>query len=470
MEIALLPGSSAGLRAGAAHLRSTVADLDTAHRAALQVEAITDGDHWRGEAFDAFRAVTDRKPLPAAIDRARGHMEEAASRLDWLAARFDDNQQTLRWCRARLAGLDCTSPEYEAERTAIERDAARAWDDHRAGLETVADLFDHLDDQPVFASPPPSLLERVAGGAGSLAYGFYEGTRDLVVGTVELAILFNPVMLPFTLQRAWDNRDDILAVLEFARDDPMGFLAVLGRSMLDLDMLAEDPARWLGRRIPDILLTLATGGLGRVGTTAATSVRGLRGAVLADAALGRTGLLGRTGPYLGGVDTSADAAGMLRSWTLMGRLNRLDADPGRLVRVDGGAWRRDDTFLGSLGARLDELGPVASVGRQIPGRINDEIKGFTSIPFRLAGIESPMAQRTFDTLVTDGLTGQLGMADGLLVGSSALSPAAQASMVGLLGVSAADAVADPLDVYRDVRDYSVNRSSTPDGRVPIAAR
>ena len=455
MEITLLPGSSAGLRASAAHLRSTLTDLDTAHRAALQIEAITDGDHWRGEAFDAFRSVTDRKPLPSAILRARGHMEEAASRLDWLAARFDDNQQTLRWCRARLAGLDCTSPEYDAERTAIERDAARAWDDHRSALGSVADLFDRLDDEPVFATPPPSLLERVAGGAGSLAYGFYEGTRDLVVGTVELAIMFNPVMLPFTLQKAWNNRDEIRAVLDFARNDPLGFLAVLGRSMLDLDMLFEDPARWLGRRIPDILLTLATGGLGRVGTTAATSVRGLRGAVVADAALGRAGLLGRAGPYLGAVDTSADAAGNLRSWTLMGRLNRLDADPDRLVRVDGGAFHRDDTLLGSLGARLDQLGPAVAIGRQIPGRINDEIKGVTSIPFRLAGIESPIAQRTFDTLVTDGLTGQLGIADGLLVGSSALSPAAQASMVGVLGVAAADAVSEPLDVYRDVRDHAV---------------
>ena len=246
MDVPLLPGSSSGLRASAAHLRSTLPDLDTAHRAAVQIEAITDGDHWRGEAFDAFRSVTERKPLPAAIDGARARMEEAAARLDWLAGRFDDNQETLRWCRARLAGLDAEDPAAAAERAAIDRDASRAWDDQREAARSVADLFDWMDDQPVFAEPPPSVLERVGRGAVSVVHGFAEGTWDLVSGLGQIALLFNPAALPFTLQRAWENRDQFMAVLQWAWDDPGAFFSQLGRAMLDLDMLLEDPAR-LGR-------------------------------------------------------------------------------------------------------------------------------------------------------------------------------------------------------------------------------
>jgi hypothetical protein len=451
MDVPLLPGSSSGLRASAAHLRSTLSDLDVARRAAVQIEAVTDGEHWRGEAFDAFRSVTERKPLPAAIDGARARMEEAAARLDWLAGRFDENQETLRWCRARLAGLDPGDPDAAAERAAIERDASRAWDDQRDAARSVADLFDWMDDQPVFATPPPSVLERVGRGAVSVVHGFAEGTWDLVSGVGQLALLLNPAALPFTLQRAWEHRDQFLAVLQWSWDDPGAFFSQLGRAMLDLDMLLEDPARWVGRRIPDILLALATAGLGTVGSTAAMSVRGLRGARLADAALGHAGLLSRTGRFTAQLDTASDATDLLGATTRMGRLNRLDADPARLVRVDGGAFRRTDTGLGRLGGHLDELGPVVSVGRQIPGRINDEIRGFTSVPLRMAGIQNITIQRQIDSVLTNGLTGHLGMADGLLVGSSALSPATQASMLGVLAMSGADSVTGPLEIYSDVQ-------------------
>lgn len=451
MDIPLLPGSSSGLRTSAAHLRSTLPDLDTARRAALQIEAISEGEHWRGEAFDAFRSVTERKPLPAAIDGARARMEEAATRLDWLAARFDQNQETLRWCRSRAAALDPTDPEAAAERSAIERDVERAWDDQRDATRSVGDLFDWMDDQPFFATPPPSVLDRVVGGVGSLVHGFAEGAWDLVTGLGQLVVLFNPIMLPFTLRRAWENRDQFMAVLQWAWDDPQAFFSQLGRAMLDLDMLFEDPARWVGRRIPDILLALATAGLGTVGSAAAMSVRGLRGARLADAALDHAGLLSRTGRFTEQLDTAADSTDLLRTGTRMARLNRLDADPSQLVRVDGGAFRRTDTPLGHLGGWLDDLGPAVSVGRQVPGRVNDEIRGFTSIPLRYAGVQNLTLQRQIDNALTNGLTGQLGTLDGLLVGSSALSPAAQASMVGVIALSGADTLTGPLDVYSDLQ-------------------
>lgn len=463
MSIQLLPGSSWELRSAATHLRSTSAELAVARRAAVRVEEITGGERWRGEGFDAFRANVERKPLPEAIDRAGGHMAEAASALDHLATRHDVNQETLRWCRTRLAalaGADASTPEaqaaIEAERQAILADADEAWADQRRALDVVADLFDRLDDRPMFATPPPSVLDRV----GSFAYGVYEGGRDLVVATAQLAMLLNPAMMPLNARRAWNARDDIAAVARFAWNDPAEFGAALGRSLLDLDMLAEDPARWVGRRVPDILLTIATGGLGRVGTSAAMSVRSLRGATVGDRLVSVAGLGGRVRGNIAPLVDAEDAVSLFGNGSIAGQLNRLGADPNLLHRTGGGAFHRTDTGLGQIGQRIDQLGPVAATVRQLPGRINDEIRGVTSLPLRtirgadpgflLQRATGPVVQRHLDSVITDGWTGRLGIADGLLVGAPALSPATQASMAGVLGVSLADQLWTPVETFRDL--------------------
>lgn len=435
--IALLPGSSAELRAAASHLRATTADLDTARRAAVRIEAVADGEHWRGEAFDAFRAATEQRPVPAALERAKGHMEEAAGRLEHLAARFDENQQTLRWCRSRLAALDPTDPEAAAERSAIERDAEAAWSDHRAGLAAVGDLLDVLDDRPFYAEPPPSTLERVAGGAGSLLLGVGEGLVELGQALVMVSQLLDPA----TWVGMWHDRDQLLAVLEYAWENPAEFASVLVESMLDLDMLMEDPARWLGRRIPDMLLVLATGGLGRVGMAAARSARTLRGGVAGRAVTGHLGT--RLEPRTFG---SAVAA--------------LGADGSRVARA-GGAYARTDTSLGRLALRMDERFPSLATGRQLPGLLNDEIRGVTAIPLRVVAgpdpspvvkrLTGPVVQRTADNVLTNGLTGQLGMADGLLVGNSYLAPEAKATMAAVLTTAVADRVADPVRTFQDLQ-------------------
>ena len=53
------PGNSGLVRAAAADIRSTLEQLRTAKTAAVRLDDITSGAHWRGDAFDAFREAGD---------------------------------------------------------------------------------------------------------------------------------------------------------------------------------------------------------------------------------------------------------------------------------------------------------------------------------------------------------------------------------------------------------------------------
>lgn len=496
-DIALLPGDSWAVRRGAHEIRSTVHALVAARAAAGHVEDVTHGEHWRGEAFETFRQVVSHAALSPAIEHAIGRMHEAADQLLWFADRCEDQQAELRWCRSRSRALQASLAQLEAsvaatpelaasnDRRAVElatelasvrRRADEVWRDHHWSVGVVRDAFDRLDDQPTFAEPPPSALERVAGaahgfvdgavrGAGSLTVGIAEGTRDLVLGLVEVVALLNPITAPARLHDAWSHRDQIVMVLRYAADDPEEFFGELARAMLDLDMLAADPARWVGRRIPDILLTVATAGAGRVGTTAAASVRALRGGHLADRTVGRLHRVGRMAHH--GPSTADDAVGAMRtSGTVVQRLSALGADASHMARVgDLGALTRTDTASGRLAMRFDELGAPAQVARQIVGAANEEVKGFTAIPRRMVEqlplpeplgetvrlvLAHPMVASTVDSHLSGGLTTQLGLLDGLLTGLPALSPEMLTAMSGVAGAQVLGKISDVQQFFGDV--------------------
>ena len=457
------PGNSGLVRAAAADIRSTLEQLRTAKTAAVRLDDITSGAHWRGDAFDAFRRATEVKPLPEAIDHASGRMTLAADRLDWFADRFVANTSTIRWCRSRLAALGLDGGEIPEELldevNRIQWDAERAWDDHRSSLRSVADLFDWLDDEPTFAQPPPSNWDRVRGAAGhvgSFILGIGEECWELLKFSAELTMWLNPITGPLKWREAWENRDQIIAVLQYAWNNPGEFALEIGKAMIDLETLREDGvARWLGRRVPGVVLAIATGGLGTVGTGAAMTVRGARGGRAATALL-RTARSDHLFKPVDVVGDASDAARRLGAERFLNRLNRLGADADRLDRLtDLGAFSRTDTALGRLATRLDAHRSV-EVGRQLPGLLNDEIKGFTQLPRRFLQQQFPghpivdglsaTVQYRFDSVVTGGVTGRLGMIDGLLVGGPVLSPETRRAMVGVLGAS----VTSELEGLRDI--------------------
>lgn len=266
------PGDSWAVRSGAAGIRSTLDQLGTARTAALHIEDITGGAHWRGEAFEAFARVIERQPLRLALDRAQNHMIQAADRLDWFAGRFEANTETIRWCRSRLASLAIDGggipDELVPEVQRIQWDAERAWDDHRTSSQHVADLFDWLDDQPTFAPPPPSNWDRVRGAAGhvwSFGVGAVEATWDMATFAAEIMVWVNPLTAPFKWHETWENRAQIAFLLRYAWDHPGEFGAEVGKAVVDLDTLRDDGvARWLGHRVPELVLALATAGFGSV--------------------------------------------------------------------------------------------------------------------------------------------------------------------------------------------------------------
>ncbi|MDE0805527.1 MAG: hypothetical protein OSA99_19675 [Acidimicrobiales bacterium] len=278
-DIPHLPGDAALVRASADTIRSTLADIASARVAAVRLAEIGDGVHWEGDAFDAFRRATERKPLVDALDRAAGAMRTAAERLDWFAARFDANAARIRWCRSRLAMLDVGTGDPPAgllpELEAIAREADDARRDHRTALDAVAATFDHLDDQPTFATPPPSNWERVRGYVA-------DGARGLAAAVVELGTLgftmtlyTNPVTAPWKLRDLWEEREQVVAVLQFAVDHPGEFATELGKAVIDLESWSEEGvAYWVGKRIPDIALSLATAGVGTVAPAATGAARG----------------------------------------------------------------------------------------------------------------------------------------------------------------------------------------------------
>ncbi len=456
MAVELLPGDSGAIRSAASDIAGAIPQLRTAHAAAVRVDDVLRGACWQGEAFDAFRQVVERKPLPQALDVAVDRMGSAIDELQRFARGFDEHQDRLRHLRAQAAEL-ASAPAGEvdpmeaaavAERLrAIEEQARAVHEEHRRSLDSVAEVFDWLDDETTFAQPPPSSWERMTGAVGdaleglgdiaaSFGLGVYEGFRDMLLGIRDLVLLLDPRGWP----ELWAQRGQLVAILQYAWENPVEFLGELGSALLDLDTLFSDPARWLGRRVPDLLLALATVGAGTVGARAAGSVRNLRGPlkVIDDA---------RRPP-----GSATPAGRMDRADGIAGRYVRIGADDTRLTRTGVGAFNRTDTVLGRLATRADGLGRVVQVGRQLPGALLSEMRVVTDLPVDAALRRLPISQalqdtvkpwagRAFGELATNGFTSRLGMIDGLLVGHAALSPQAYSAIAAVTGVDLLDSAA-----------------------------
>lgn len=467
MAVELLPGDSGAIRSAASDIAGTIPRLRTAHDAAVRVDDVLRGACWRGEAFDAFRQVVERKPLPQALDVAVDRMGQAIDELHRFASHFDDLQDRLRHLRAQAAELSAApagevdpveAAAVAARLRAIEEQARAVHDEHRRSLDSVAEVFDRLDDETTFAQPPPSNWERMTGAVGdaleglgdlatSFGLGVYEGLRDMLLGIRDLVLLLDPRGWP----ELWAQRGQLVAILQYAWEHPVEFLGELGSALLDLDTLFSDPARWLGRRVPDLLLALATVGAGTVGARAAGTVRTLRGPlrIMDDA---------RRPPV-----PATPAGRMDRSDGIAGRYVRIGADDARLTRTGVGAFNRTDTVLGRLATRADGLGRAVQVGRQLPGAALSEIRVVTDVPVDAAlrhlpispGLQDtvrPWAGRTFADFATNGFTSRLGMVDGLLVGHAALSPQAYAAIAAVTKVDTLHSAAGVVGTAEAIAD------------------
>lgn len=66
-----------------------------------------------------------------------------------------------------------------------------------------------------------------------------------------------------------------LAMLNTIKDDPVGFGKNLGKSLLDWDTWADDPAKAIGHLLPDLVAAIATGGAGAAVTRGGSALGAL---------------------------------------------------------------------------------------------------------------------------------------------------------------------------------------------------
>ncbi len=462
-------------------LRTSAAAVVEARPAAESVTALVGGDLWAGEAFEAFRRGVEAVPLLPALDRAREALGEAAAALDAYALRLGDRQERLRWLWRRHAELEVAGPDPAPEALAaaqaaarrIEAEAEQVHEAHRVDLRGIEDLLDRLRGATTFATPPPSGWDRVSGalgatwrGAGRVVAGAWEGTVELATGLVDVVGLLRPA----NLEAAWRNRGRIVDVLRAIAADPDGFLLEVGRAMIDLETLREDPARWFGRRIPDLLFAVATGGVGRAGTTMAQVVRRVPGGAVRRLVGGGAGRVART--------PAEAVAGLVagRRTSPAHAVASIGADAGRLTGAGTAPFRRSDTLLGRVAGRVDAL-PGGAAARSVPGllraELTDGLRGATVAGLRRTGAPDrlvelatrPSVERHLQAALTGGLTTRLARLDELVAGAPALADPALAVRVGAEALAVLDEVDGRVDAAATVVDVAERRT----GSAPVSA-
>lgn len=215
---------------------------------------------WQGEAAVAFAGHVQQAPdrlvvasqsfdaAAVALTRFAGELEDAQRRVAAGFAAFKDAE-------ARAAAeIPGAQEEMTAAATAVARAQAEVDDAGRV-------LAQVLEEEGSRAPNEPGLLARMTKAVGSFLGGVGEGTVGMVTGVValgELAYKLSPQYAMTDPQGYLRTVKGVLAGVEFAATHPTETAKVL----VDWDTWADDPARAAGRLVPELLLTLATGGAG----------------------------------------------------------------------------------------------------------------------------------------------------------------------------------------------------------------
>jgi hypothetical protein len=303
-----IAGDPSEIRRFAHELRRLTGPLDVPRQAAVSLQAVRHSAVWDGDGFLAFLTLIEKLPKPADIDNATDQFHWLASELETFADVLDECQAENRRCRRELD--DAHPPDVEltddvlSTMSGISLQASRTLDRLDEASVRLRQAFDDMDQRTVHAEPPPGVLERVGNGleafqewndrvSREFVIGIGVGAWEMVKGVGMLAFYLNPAVLPFTGKKLWEHRESIGAVVTFARQHPQLFATEMGKAVVDWETLDESPARWLGKMVPDLLLTAATlAGGGAATRASAATVRSLKAVDhLADAGkdLSRTG-------------------------------------------------------------------------------------------------------------------------------------------------------------------------------------
>ena len=360
---------------------------------------------WIGRAADEFREAHDLEPdrwitsgngfkrAAAGLTTYAGQLEDAQARAEAARKEYERGQQESESARTQYGSYMDRMRSYWSTGGTDQAEPFNDWGDpiQQAALNDLASARADLDNAAhacagevkagcADAPEEPNWLESGLKFVGGILEGAGEAVWDLltmvpfspvnmVIDAYKLAtgdLTPEELMKTYELsaENAWDMAKGIYTGLT---TDPIGFGKELGKSLLDWDTWADDPARALGHLVPDAVIAIATAGTGALAT------RGAKGGIDAIDALGD----------LNKLDNLADL-GKLKNLDDLGDLRRLDNLPDGLRNLI-------DKPVGDLSPgeieRLTEarnairIEPGTPMQRVIPEDLfNDYVRGSSSDP------------------------------------------------------------------------------------------
>ncbi len=262
---------------------------------------------WTGRAADEFREAHDLEPdrwiksgngfkkAAAGLTTYAGELEDAQRRADEAKAEYERGQRESESARTQYdsymgrmrtywagGGTDQAEPFVDWG-DPIQQEALRAMQAVRADLDTAAHTCaGQVKAGCADAPEEPNWLESGLTFVGGILEGAGEAVWDLLT-----MVPFSPVNLvmdayklatgdltpeelmkkyELSAENAWEMAKGIYTGLT---TDPIGFGKELGKSLLDWDTWADDPARAIGHLVPDAVVAVATAGTGALATRGA---------------------------------------------------------------------------------------------------------------------------------------------------------------------------------------------------------
>lgn len=282
------------LRVAATRLRGQAASLNECARA-IAASVRSAGAVWQGEAAGRFREVA----LPYAIDLQSGAdcFSQVSSALDSLAATGDPLRREALGLQLEAARLPGTPSPAQAVRlmairkrlNSLERQAVIARGNASRSVRRAiegATRYHREQYEHSFLGQVQVFLETGSEVLSEFFTGLVEGTVGLLIGVgtlayVTLSITFGTINVdPIARRLAGELGQGIWHLVTHPGE--------VIPSLLQLDLLRENPARWLGRVTPDIVLAVI--GIGEVSAamrasrtaaavSSAASSRGIEAAV-----------------------------------------------------------------------------------------------------------------------------------------------------------------------------------------------
>ena len=259
---------------------------------------------WTGRAADEFREAHDLEPerwyksgngfkkAAAGLTTYAGELESAQSRAEWARKEYARGEQESESARTqygsymdRMRSYWSTGGTDQAEPFVdwgdpIQQQALQELDAAKADLDNAAHVCaGEVKAGCADAPEEPNWLESGLKFVGGILEGAGEAVWDLLT-----MVPFSPVNMvidyyklatgdltpeelmkkyELSAESAWDMATGIYTGLT---TDPIGFGKELGKSLLDWDTWADDPARAIGHLVPDAIVAVATGGSGAIAT------------------------------------------------------------------------------------------------------------------------------------------------------------------------------------------------------------